>query len=143
MPDIDIWGINVYRGISFGDLFERWQERSGKPMFIAEYGADAYDSNLPGYAPERQAEAVVALATEIRAQSQLGLALGGTLFEWADEWWKDDTGRLDQQDVGGVAPGSGPYPDGVFNEEWWGIVDLERRPRPAFARLREVFRESP
>src|SRR5690606_27274635 len=117
------------------------------PMFLAEYGADAYDANLPGYAPESQALATEALAREILEQATRpgahGPVLGGTLFEWADEWWKDPGGSPAAQDVGGVAPGGGPYPDQVFNEEWWGIVDLERNRRPAFERLRAVFSEFP
>jgi hypothetical protein len=145
MPDIDVWGINAYRGLSFGDLFDAWRARSDKPLFIAEYGADAYNATLPGYDPESQAIAAAALTREILEQatgSQGGApVLGGTLFEWNDEWWKDATGSLSEQDVGGVAPGTGPYPDQVFNEEWWGVVDLDRNRRPAFDRLRAVFDE--
>ena len=147
MPSIDVWGINAYRGISFGDLFEGWGERSDAPMFVSEYGADAYNADLPGYDPESQAEAVAALTREIfeHASSRSpggGVSLGGTLFEWADEWWKDQAGSLSEQDVGGIAPGGGPYPDQVFNEEWWGIVDIEREERPAFAALRDVYADS-
>lgn len=145
MPDIDVWGINAYRGLSFGDLFDAWRARSDKPLFIAEYGADAYDAGLPGYDPESQAVAAAALTREILEQatgsSDGAPVLGGTLFEWNDEWWKDAMGSLSEQDVGGVAPGSGPYPDQVFNEEWWGVVDIERNRRPAFARLRALFDE--
>lgn len=141
LPEIDVWGINAYRGISFGDLFDRWRELTSSPMFVAEYGADAYNASLPGYDPESQALAVAALAREILEQSEGAGArvLGGTIFEWADEWWKDEAGSLDTQDVGGIAPGGGPYPDQVFNEEWWGLVDIERSPRPAFDALRAVF----
>jgi hypothetical protein len=112
-------------------------------MFISEYGADAYNADLPGYDPESQALAVASLASEILSQSSAaaadGVVLGGTVFEWADEWWKDAAGSLSEQDVGGVAPGGGPYPDQVFNEEWWGIVDIERGHRPAFDALQRVF----
>ena len=145
LPEIDVWGINAYRGISFGDLFDRWRELTSSPMFVAEYGADAYNASLPGYDPDSQALAVGALAREILEQTageRGGAAvLGGTIFEWADEWWKDEAGSLDAQDVGGIAPGGGPYPDQVFNEEWWGLVDIERSPRPAFDALRAVFSE--
>jgi hypothetical protein len=146
MPEIDVWGINSYRGISFGELFVDWRASSTKPMFVAEYGADAFNANLPAYDPESQALAVAALSREIldntAGLSDDGVALGGTLFEWADEWWKDAAGSAAAQDVGGIAPGGGPYPDQVFNEEWWGLVDVERAPRPAYGALGAVFSEA-
>jgi hypothetical protein len=141
MPDIDIWGINAYRGISFGDLFTTWEGRSEKPMFLSEYGADAYNANLPGYDADSQAEATAALTEELLAHSSAltpsGVALGGTIFEWADEWWK--AGNPNTQEAGGTAPGGGPYPDQTFNEEYWGVVDIDRMPRPAYDELRRLY----
>jgi hypothetical protein len=143
MPEIDIWGINAYRGISFGDLFSVWAARSEKPMFLSEYGADAYNANEDAYDPESQAMATAALTQELVDHAVAfgtdGVTLGGTLFEWSDEWWKDQGGSLDAQDVGGIAPGGGPYPDMTFNEEWWGIVDIDREPRAAYDALGAVF----
>ena len=45
--NIDIWGSNVYRGPSFGTLFLDYQKKSSKPLYISEYGADAYHMNDP------------------------------------------------------------------------------------------------
>jgi hypothetical protein len=141
MPDIDVWGINAYRGIGFGDLFTTWASRSDKPMFLSEYGADAYNANLPGYDAASQAEATAALTEELLAQSSAlttnGVTLGGTIFEWADEWWK--AGNPSTQDAGGAAPGGGPHPDQTFNEEYWGIVDIDRVPRPAYDALKRLY----
>jgi hypothetical protein len=115
-------------------------------MFVAEYGADACDANLPGYDPDSQALAAAALTREIlehatSTEAGAPVVLGGTIFEWTDEWWKDAAGSLSAQEVGGIAPGGGPYPDQVFNEEWWGIVDIVRTRRPAYESLRAVFAE--
>jgi hypothetical protein len=140
MPDIDVWGINAYRGKSFGDLFSTWESRSDKPMFLSEYGADAYNANLPGYDPESQAEATAALTEELLEHSSAlasGVTLGGTIFEWADEWWK--AGDPEVHDAGGSAPGGGPFPDQTFNEEYWGIVDIDRNPRPAYDELVRLY----
>lgn len=135
MPDIDVWGLNVYRGLTFGDLIDVWASRSDRPMFLAEYGADAWNATIGMEDPEAQAEAARTLTTALLDPR----VLGGTIFEWSDEWWKDGHGSPDEHDIGGVAPGGGPHPDLTFNEEWWGIVDIDRNPRLAYHALAEVW----
>ncbi len=141
MPSISVWGINSYRGFSFGNLFSTWSGVSGKPMFVAEYGADAWDSRQNSVNLQAQADATRNLATEIVNNSVLkgGSTFGGTIFEWSDEWWKDGNGSPWNHDSGGIAPGGGPHPDGVFNEEWWGIVTVDGQTRPAYDALRGVY----
>lgn len=141
MPNIDLWGINAYRGIDHTALFTQWAERSSKPMFLGEYGADAWDSRNGGMENlAAQAEATTALTQQLMdayTTSDGGIASGGFLFEWADEWWK--AGDPETHDNGGQAPGGGPYPDSTFNEEWWGIVDIDRMPRPAYEALKALY----
>jgi len=140
---IDVWGANFYYGLGFhdeelggsGDLFEEWARRSGKPLFIGEYGADAWDTrnNRTDYAA--QAEALSSLTGAIVNQSSVlegGVCLGGMVFEFADEWWKDWTGNATTHDDTGFDWGHGPHPDFRFNEEWWGLLDIHRSPRPAY-----------
>jgi hypothetical protein len=143
MPLIDVWGINAYRGLGFGSLFDQFAAVSDKPMFLAEYGADAYDANQDAVNLAAQAEATEALTQELldhgAALGSDGPCLGGTIFEWADEWWKDGEGSADIQEPGGIAPGGGPHPDQTFNEEWWGVVDIDRNPRPAYEALKALY----
>lgn len=143
LSDIDVWGLNVYSGRSFGDRFTQWAERSEKPMFFGEYGADAWNASTGEYDPESQAIATLDLTREILDQSTYagGVCSGGTIFEFSDEWWKDQGGSASAQDVGGIAPGGGPFPDSTFNEEYWGIVTIERVPRPAYDVLKELYSE--
>jgi hypothetical protein len=138
---VDVWGINVYRDIGFGNLFQDWAARSPKPMYLGEYGADAYDARSNGENQDAQAAATTALTELIVAQSSVnagGICSGGIIFEFNDEWWKDDAGSPSTHDVGGIAPGGGPHPDLTFNEEWWGLVDIDRRPRKAYTAYANV-----
>jgi hypothetical protein len=141
MPNIDLWGVNAYRGITFGDLFTQFAAASTKPMYLGEYGADAYDSRNGGNVDvDAQGVATRALTEEIidnYANPSGGTTLGGFVFEWADEWWKG--GDPDSHDTGGTAPGGGPYPDQTFNEEYWGVVDIDRVPRPAYDELKALY----
>jgi len=136
LQDVDIWGFNVYRGLHFGNLFADWEARSPKPMYLAEYGADAWDarSNQQNLAAQR--DATIQLTQEIihhsTRNSHSRLCSGGFIYEFSDEWWKDQSGDSSRQDTGGVAPGGGPYPDNTFNEEWWGLVTITRQKRSAF-----------
>ena len=58
-------------------------------------------------------------------------------FEWSDEWWKAP-GSPAIHDVGGASNGAF-FPDGVANQEWFGIVDIDRKPRPAYGALKESY----
>mmetsp|Transcript_138014 Transcript_138014/g.275139 ORF Transcript_138014/g.275139 Transcript_138014/m.275139 type:complete len:546 (-) Transcript_138014:82-1719(-) len=134
LPAVDVWGVTAYDGLSFGKLFDNWARLSHKPMFLAEFGADAYNTKAESLDEGDQAMATVALTNEIISHGTHngGVCLGGFLFELADEWWKDVDGNPDSHDVGGAAPGAGPFPDSVFNEEYWGIVSIDGTTREAY-----------
>lgn len=34
VPNLDIWSVQLYRGISFGDFFEKYAPVSGKPLLV-------------------------------------------------------------------------------------------------------------
>jgi len=140
LTDVDVWGINVYRGKGFGDMFDVYAGITSKPMFLGEYGADAWDARSERENLQAQAEATRDLTEEIVEHSSVtgGVCAGGFVFEFADEWWKDSDGSASVHDTGGSAPGGGPYPDMTFNEEWWGLVDIDRNERPALEALRLV-----
>lgn len=67
------------------------------------------------------------------------VALCGTIFEWADEWWKVEGVDENVHDDGDIAPGDGPHPDQTFNEEWWGSVDIDRNPGPDYDSLKTAY----
>jgi hypothetical protein len=141
LSGVDLWGLNIYSGLGFGDRFQIWSSLTDKPMYLAEYGADAINRTVLDEAS--QAKAVLALTREIEenlaARAADKVSVGGAVFEWNDEWWKDGNGAPDQHDIGGIAPGSGPYPDMTFNEEWWGIVTIDRKARPVYDGLKGLW----
>ncbi len=139
----DILAGQVYTGDSFNDIFKDHKSRSDKPFFISEYGADSYNHNNNGEDYGAQAYAVTKLTKEIRDNlsannSNTATTIGGTLFSWNDEWWK--AGDWDKQDSEGtVLGGAGPYPDNTFDEDYWGIVTINRSKKDAFDALKEVY----
>jgi len=134
LADVDIWGINYYEELTFSDLFKTWEATSEKPMFLGEYGADAYNAIAGAIDTAAQAHATSVLTQEIVSNSVIhgGVCTGGIIFELSDEWWKDGGGSPHEHDIGGVAPGGGPHPDKTFNEEWWGLTTIDRAPREAY-----------
>jgi len=41
-PNIDIWGMNVYRSDNPETIFTEWEKISNKPMYLSEAGAYSY-----------------------------------------------------------------------------------------------------
>ena len=133
-PNIDLWGVNVYRWDQPGSLIEEWEKRSDLPLYFSEAGADSFmaaekDSYSAGVNENAQADATAVILDQIFARKDL--INGVALFSFTDGWWK--AGNPNQQDQGGWAPFSTGVPyDGAPNEEYWGIVDIDRKKKKAF-----------
>lgn len=136
----DIWAINLYPALDLVSRFDAWPGLSDKPMFVSEYGADAFDNNAGHEDQAAQAEATEILTMQIfdhlSADDPARPCLGGTIYALTDEWWKAQ-GSVDQHDNGGF-PG-GIHADGFANEEWWGLMDVQRGPRQAFTALKGIY----
>jgi exo-beta-1,3-glucanase (GH17 family) len=145
-PDIDVWGMNVYRWDNPEDIFTQWAEVSTKPMYLSEAGSDSYMAK-PAFGYEAgsnekaQADAMRAILDDIYRFPEI--CSGVAIFAFVDEWWKDEEGSDDTQDVGGKPPPAGfPY-DAVANEEYWGILNLDRSPKEAYSVVKTFFTEIP
>ena len=143
-PKVDIWGVNVYRWDQPGSLIAEWEERSSLPLYFSEAGADSFmaapkDDFLAGENQLAQAEATRVILDQIFARKDI--ANGVTVFSFTDGWWK--AGNPDQQDQGGWAPFSSGVPyDGAPNEEYWGIVDINRNKKKALTVLQKKYKQS-
>ncbi len=159
-PNVDIWGANIYRGTTFGTLFSEYSAKSYKPLWISEYGADSwytsqfalrsdhFEEGVAGYSDnETQSTIDISLWDEI--VKNRNIAIGGTVMEYSDEWWKPyewidggthnstqehfGFGKPDSNCNGVIDNGDGappPVPDGFFDEEWWGIMQISSNPIP-------------
>lgn len=140
-PNIDIWGLNVYRWDNPATIFSQWSALSSKPMYLSEAGADSYMTIAKGEYEhgeneKAQADAVRNILDAINENTNIGS--GVALFSFTDGWWK--AGELDKQNPGGWAPNSSGVPyDGTPNEEYWGIVDINRNKKESFGVVKQKF----
>ena len=140
-PNIDVWGMNVYRWDKPGEIFSQWKAVSEKPMYLSEAGGDSYmtitrDGFEQGVNENAQATANSKILESVF--NNLEVSSGVTLFSFTDGWWK--AGNNEVQDIGGWAPNSTGVPyDGTPNEEYWGIVDLERNKKETYEIVKTIY----
>lgn len=161
-PDVDIFGINVYRGPTFTDLYDRVKKEYGKPVLLTEFGTDAYNVVSNQEDQQYQAEILVSNWRQIYANAAgLGKndnSLGGFTFQFSDGWWKTgQTVNLDEHDVAASWANGGYTNDFVdgqnnMNEEWFGICakgltnergTYDLYPRAAYYALKDVHTFDP
>lgn len=141
-PNIDVWGMNVYRWDNPEKIFAEWSSISSKPMYLSEAGADSYMTiSKNGYDmgenEKAQADATANILDAVFGNQEI--CLGITLFAFVDELWK--AGNNNEYDIGGWAPNSSGVPyDGAPNEEYWGIVDIDGNKKKAFDVVKEKYK---
>ncbi len=156
--ELDILGVNSYRGISFTDMWEDVDKNLDLPVMLTEFGSDGFNARENREEQEGQAVIIKGNWQEIYNKSygkdEEGNAIGGCLFEWRDEWWKYlQTENLSTQDRT-ASWGNGGYAfDYVqgrnnMNEEWFGICRLsgpnadgvyQAEPRMAYDVLADIW----
>ncbi len=143
----DFWGSNVYPGKTFGDWFDDYAALSGKPLFITEYGIDAWNHSNNQEQEGAQAEWVLNQWNDI---NNADMTIGSALMAYSDEWWKGGSYGCDNKYTHGYCGYSTTkHPDGYSNEEWWGVMrtvdnganpDI-MQPRQVYYALQEAFAE--
>jgi len=161
-PNLDVFGTNVYRGMTARDLYQVVKDTLGVPVLYTEFGADAWDAKAGREDSVTQARYMVGqwrdLYEQARGQGGVGNAVGGFVFQWDDGWWKyRQDENLDVHDTHASWGNGGyveDYVEGQYNmnEEWFGICakgppdpsgHYPLYPRPAWYALREVWRIDP
>lgn len=160
--DFDVFGTNVYRGVSFGDLFERVKKEYGKPVLFTEFGADAF--NVLSNQEDQNAQAFYLkgnwkeIYENAAGLGKTGNAIGGYTFQFSDGWWKyGQTKNLDLHDTNPSWSNGGyqkDYSEGQnnMNEEWFGICakgptnekgHYQLYPRAAYYVLKDIHKLNP
>ena len=161
-PDVDIYGTNMYRGISFGDTFDRVKNEYGKPVLFTEFGSDAFNALSNQEDQKAQATYMVGQWKEIYANAaglgKAGNSIGGCTFQFSDGWWKyGQTDNLEVHDNNASWSNGGYQFDyklgqNNMNEEWFGICAkgpsnarglYDLYPRAAYYALKQAHTVNP
>ena len=116
LPFLDVAAFNVYlhRQEDLRAYLARLQNLAGdKPLLLAEAGVDSIREGQEGQA--------ALTSMQLRTAFEEG-ACGSVAFAWTDEWWR----------------GGHPITDWAF-----GLVDAQRRAKPALRAVADVFAEVP
>lgn len=129
--DVDIYGTNMYRGLSFGDAFQVAREKLNRPILFTEFGSDAFNALENAEDQYSQAKYMLANWQEIYENAaglgKAGNSIGGFTFQFSDGWWKyGQTKNLSVHDNNASWSNGGyqfDFREGVnnMNEEWFGI----------------------
>ncbi len=160
--EVDIFGVNIYRGVSFGDAFQRVMDEFNKPIMFTEFGADAFNALEKTEDQKAQAYYLVENWKEIYKNAyglgKVGNSIGGFTFQFSDGWWKvGQTINLSVHDTSASWSNGGytfDYKEGInnMNEEWFGICAkgptneegfYKLYPRAAYYALKEVHKLNP
>ena len=162
IPNLDLLGVNAYRGISFTGLWRDVSEKLDLPVVFFEFGSDAF--NARDFAEDQRSQALVLkdqwqeMYNKAAGNGEEGNSIGAFVFEWRDEWWKYlQIENLDVQDNNASWSNQAYLFDWAegknnMNEEWFGITALgptnsdgvsTARPRMAYDVLAEVFSMDP
>lgn len=150
--NFDLYGTNLYPGGLYPQLnnpfesrFRDWALLSSKPLYIGEFGANAFPKDQEDL--NQQSSVMNALLSQVfenlSAFQESNVLVGGCVFEWTDEWWKDanapspnchfnDNGLLLNDNTGEA---------GFINEEWWGVCNINREERPVYEVVKSFYKK--
>ncbi|MFK7906609.1 MAG: glycoside hydrolase family 2 TIM barrel-domain containing protein [Chitinophagales bacterium] len=160
--DVDIYGVNMYRGVSFGDAFTTVRDIVDKPILFTEFGADSFNAIENAEDQRSQAYYMVGNWKEIYENAaglgKAGNSIGGFTFQFSDGWWKfGKTKNLSDHDNNASWSNGGYQSDFAegennMNEEWFGICakgETNQRgiydlyPRAAYYALKDAHQLNP
>ncbi len=163
MSNMKFWSSNVYRGCkdasgcdgsgsceipAMTNFFSTYKTLTNKPVFISEYGIDAFNNVAQTEDDTTQSDCTTAIWRSVdnnwMSGSNTQVVIGGAVFEYSDEWWKTD-GDPNTQGTGGFPNQN--FPDGFMNESYFGLFSIsddlgtcnKLTPREVFTPLSSVW----
>ena len=156
MVNLDVWGINVFRGKTLGNFYSTYQSASKKPCFITELGfpATVRENGVPKMMPDNAddvgeyAEDVLNEIHNNSSDDEPDDPIAGVFwFMFCDEWWKQEcpacygspcacsksTHDFTKDNYTDNFPGK------YWDEEWFGLYTADRQPRAAVNVIKELW----
>lgn len=162
VTDMDVFGVNAYRGVSFVDAFDKVKEKLDVPILFTEFGSDAFNAVEMREDQLMQTKYLLGNWKEIfenaYGNGRTGISIGGMTFQFSDGWWKYlQESNLDVQDTHASWSNGGYSEDYIegennMNEEWFGICAkgptdengyYQLYPRAAYYALKDAFKLNP
>jgi hypothetical protein len=126
---LDLWGINAYRGTTFEGIFQALvvSTMTAKPVLVTEFGKDAWRDSAGREDADMQSEYIRSQWQEINANlsaTGMGTAslVGGSVFEWTDEWWKDSANDCNTHGTQVLFRRTSDSVDSNYQDEWLGLA---------------------
>ena len=143
-PEVDIFGVNIYRDYGFSALWESVDQKYNKPVVITEYGM-GYPGVKNGILDEDKQLRIhrkcwLDIAGHRAGKAFPGNTLGGFIYCWMDDWWQD-----------GFPGVHNTNPDGSgWDHEYNGLMSqgngknspLMRQPRKVYFEYQKLWSEN-
>lgn len=92
-PQIDIFGMNIYQVDGFHEVWKRVAKAWDRPVVLTEFGTPfpivtngKFNENFQAQVHHNNWEDIIRHSA---GHEEPGNAIGGFVFEWADNWWED------------------------------------------------------
>ncbi|NTV29225.1 MAG: hypothetical protein HGA80_03985, partial [Candidatus Omnitrophica bacterium] len=113
----DLIGLNFYPDVDSGVLVADWQQASGKPVYLSEFGILYTTDDV------EQAQGLKVLWSHVQEGIDAGVLSGGYYMTWQSEAWKGGNPSVQDNNV----------------EENLGVIDLDGVCKPAYNVLKQLW----